>query len=158
MIFLGGNRYWNYVTHFTSWSHHPSLLPFPPLQISLPITLSSSQRSGTTLGPPVGSIDLSTSHTEAQLGSLFRRKKSNIRQLSQRSHLLQWLVNRHEGQAAHLPQMYREPRSSPCMFFGWWFSLCESTKFYLYYRDSLSTVWFLSLMEHWETCWIRIIL
>ena len=31
----------------------------------------------------------------------------------------------HEGQAAHLLHMFGWPRSSPCMFFVWWFRLFE---------------------------------
>jgi len=59
--------------------------------------------------------------------SLYKACSTQIREghtkAGQRQHLLQLLGDSHE--AEHLLQMCREPRSSPYMDFGWWFSLCE---------------------------------
>ena len=59
-----------------------------------------------------------------QPGSPVRGRRSSGRQLSQRQPPLQLLGTPHENQAAHL-QMCRGPGSSPSVFFGWCFSLCE---------------------------------
>ena len=70
------------------------------------------------------SLGLSTSSpTEAREGILTRRKGSKGRQ--QREFPLQLLENLREDQAAHLLNMRKGPRSSPCMLFCWWLCLCE---------------------------------
>lgn len=74
---------------------------------------------------PVSEGLTASSSTEAPRGSPVRGRRASGRQLSQRQPPLHLLEDPHEEQAAHLPQMCREPRSSHRMLLGWWFSLWE---------------------------------
>jgi hypothetical protein len=65
-----------------------------------------------------------SSPTEVQSGSPDRGKRSNGRQQSQRQTLLQLWGYAHKEQMGYLPQMCVWHRSSPCMLFGWLFSVC----------------------------------
>lgn len=78
-----------------------------------------------TLAHPVSEGLTASSSTEAPRGSPVRGRRASGRQLSQRQPPLHLLEDPHEEQAAHLPQMCREPRSSHRMLLGWWFSLWE---------------------------------
>jgi hypothetical protein len=106
---------------------NPPLLPAPPLQIPFPTSPSPSSPLGyhTTLRYPVTVGLSSSSPTKAQLSSRVTERGSSNREQSQRQPPLQLLGDPHEDQGEHLLCMCRGPRSSPCMFFGWWFNLCE---------------------------------
>jgi hypothetical protein len=101
-------------------------LQIPPLTIGSPL----SQRRGKLLEYPslvhLVTVGLSTSFTtEAQPGSSGRERGFKGRHQSQRKPLLQLLGDSHEYQAAHILRICRGSRSSPCIFYGSWFSLCE---------------------------------
>jgi hypothetical protein len=75
-----------------------------------------------------------SSHTKTKC-ILFSSRPDKAAQLCKRdpkayktvrdSPLFQLLGGPHEDQTAHLLHMCKEPRSSPCILFGWWFNLCE---------------------------------
>ena len=114
--------------HITSQSKPlPPLLPVLPFQIPLhiipPILLKDSEAPlgyHSTLGHLVPARLSISSPTEAQAG---RGRGSNDRQQNQRQPLFQLSGDPHEDQAAHGGS--GGTRSSLCMLYDWWFSLCE---------------------------------
>lgn len=119
----------NLFVHFTfQLQSPPSFLPqscpykYPPTNPSS----HSSQRRQNLLGHHPGKSSSSrTSHILFHWGSPGRGRGSNGRHQSQRQPPLQLLGDTHEDQTAHLLHMYKGCRSSLCMVFGWWFSLCD---------------------------------
>jgi hypothetical protein len=63
-----------------------------------------------------------------QTGSPVRGTGATGSQQSQGKPLPQMLVDPFEDQPANLLHMCEEPRSSPCLLFGWWFSLWEAPR------------------------------
>ena len=123
----------NLFIHFTFPSQSPFLLsskspPHYPLShspLSFPLETLLREGRQPTLAYQVLSGLNASSLSEARKSSLARGMRSKGSQWSQRQPPLQLLGDPHEDQAAHLLQMCRGPRSSPCMLFDWWFSLCE---------------------------------
>lgn len=113
----------------------PSYLSFPPsptLTYSYPHHLTPLGCNPALTHPVVAGLSAS-SPTEAQPGSPVWGKGSHGRQQNQRQPQIRLLGEPHEDQAAHLLQMCRGPRSSPCTLFGWWFSL--SGFFFFFFFD-----------------------
>ena len=74
-----------------------------------------------TLAPQVTAGKDTFSLTEARQDSPVRGTGFTGKQESQGKPPCQLLGDLYEDKAAYLLHMCRDPRSSPCMFFGWWF-------------------------------------
>ena len=105
------------------------LLTVPLLQITLPVILSPSLRRSfgyhLTLGHRVPAGLNISSPTEAQPDNPWGEGDPVTANRVRDSPLVQMLWVPHEYQTTHLLQMCKGPRFSPCMLFGWWFSLSE---------------------------------
>jgi hypothetical protein len=120
--------------HITTPLQFPSILsshshpckPHPPLLLLILLRKEETFFGyNTTLGHLVPAGLSTSSSTEAQPGSPGRGRGSNSREQRQETAPAPMSGDPYEEQATHLRQTCVGPRSSPCMFFGWWPSLCE---------------------------------
>lgn len=120
--------------YFTAWSKPPPSSPPSPFLMSpysyspLPLLLRKGEdpkRYQPTLESQ-GTVWLNEfSLIEDWQDSPAKGKQYKGRQQSQRQPLLTFLGDPHAQQPTHLLHMCRGPRYSPCILFGWLFSLCE---------------------------------